>query len=42
MKEEIECNEKNDTWEIVELHKDKKVVGSKWVYKFFFNNHLSI
>jgi len=37
MEEEMHSIEKNDTWELVELPRGKKVVGSKWVYKTKFN-----
>jgi hypothetical protein len=33
MKQEMDCLEKNKTWDLVELPKDRKVVGCKWVYK---------
>ena len=33
MKEEIDFLEKNKTWELVELPKDRKMVGCKWVFK---------
>jgi len=33
MKEEIDTIERNDTWELCELSKGKKVIGSKLVYK---------
>ena len=33
MKEEMDSLEKNKTWELVELPKDKKFVGCKWVFK---------
>lgn len=38
MKEEINSIKKNDTWELVELSKGKKCVGSKWVYKTKYNS----
>jgi hypothetical protein len=33
MKEEMDSLERNKTWDLVELPKDRKVVGCKWVYK---------
>ena len=33
MKEEMEFLKKNKTWELVELLKDRKFVGCKWVFK---------
>ena len=33
MDEEIECIEKNQTWELVDVPKEKYVVGVKWIYK---------
>ena len=33
MEKEIESLRKNDVWELVELPKDRKTVGSKWVFK---------
>ena len=33
MDEEIECIEKNHTWELVDVPKDKGVVSVKWIYK---------
>ena len=32
MNEEMRALEKNETWEIVEKPKDKKVVGCRWIY----------
>jgi N-acyl-L-homoserine lactone synthetase len=31
--EEMDALDKKKTWELVELSKDKRVVGCKWVYK---------
>ena len=33
MKEEMDSLEKNKTWELVKLPKDRKTVGCKWVFK---------
>ena len=33
MDEEIECIEKNQTWELVDVPKDKDVIIVKWIYK---------
>ena len=33
MDEEIECIEKNQTWELVDVPKDKYVIHVKWIYK---------
>ena len=33
MDEEIECIEKNYTWELVDVPKDKYVINVKWIYK---------
>ena len=33
MKEEMDSLEKNEIWDLVELPKDRKVVGCKWVFK---------
>ena len=33
MDKEMESLRKNDVWELVELPKDRKAVGSKWVFK---------
>ena len=37
MDEEIEAIEKNDTWDLVDLPKDKNLIGVKWVYKTKLN-----
>ena len=37
MDEEIEAIEKNDTWDLVDLPKDKNLIGVKWVYKTKMN-----
>ena len=33
MDEKIECIEKNQTWELVGVPKDKNVISVKWIYK---------
>ena len=33
MHEEIECIEKNQTWELVDVPKDKYVINVKWIFK---------
>jgi hypothetical protein len=33
MKDEMKALERNATWDLVELPRDKKIVGCKWVYK---------
>ena len=33
MHEEMESIDKNDTWELVDLPKNKECIGVKWVYK---------
>lgn len=33
MQEEIESLYKNNTWELVKLPQNKKIVGCKWVFK---------
>jgi hypothetical protein len=33
MKEEMNALERNGTWDLVELPKDRKIVGCKWVFK---------
>ena len=33
MDKEIECIEKNQTWELVDVPKDKDVINVKWIYK---------
>ena len=30
--EELECIEKNQTWEMVDVPKDKDVINVKWIY----------
>ena len=33
MDEETKCIEKNETWELVDVPKDKDVISVKWIYK---------
>ena len=33
MEKEIESLHASEVWEVVELPKDRKAVGSKWVFK---------
>ena len=33
MDEEIECIEKNQTWELVDVPTEKDVISVKWIYK---------
>jgi hypothetical protein len=33
MKDEIKALERNATWDLIELPRDRKIVGCKWVYK---------
>ncbi|CAH9095067.1 unnamed protein product [Cuscuta epithymum] len=42
MKEEINAIEKNKTWELVNLPKEKNVIGLKWVYRTKYNSDGSI
>ena len=42
MKEEIIAIEKNKTWQLVDLPKDKEVNGLKWVYKTKYGEDGSI
>lgn len=37
MDQEIDAIERNKTWELIELPKDKKPLGVKWVYKTKLN-----
>jgi len=37
MDEKIEAIEKNDTWDLVDLAKDKILISVKWVYKTKLN-----
>jgi len=33
MKDELNHNEKNETWELVPKPKEKNVIGTKWVFR---------
>lgn len=37
MEEEMSAIEKNETWSLVDLPKDKKAIGLKWVFKTKYN-----
>lgn len=39
MNKKLEALTKNETWEIVDLPKGKKAIGSKWVYKVKLNSN---
>ncbi|CAH9060191.1 unnamed protein product [Cuscuta europaea] len=42
MEEEIKAIEKNQTWDLVTLPRDRSVIGLKWVYKTKYNSDGSI
>ncbi|KAK4381284.1 Retrovirus-related Pol polyprotein from transposon RE1 [Sesamum angolense] len=42
MEEEIKMIEKNNTWELADMPKDKEVIGVKWIYKTKLNADGSI
>jgi Reverse transcriptase (RNA-dependent DNA polymerase) len=42
MREELEALKKNDTWNIVKLPQNKKLVGCRWIYKIKYNSDGSI
>ncbi|CAL8131469.1 unnamed protein product [Prunus armeniaca] len=42
MKDEIRMIKKNQTWELVDLPKDRDVIGVKWIFKTKFNQDGSI
>lgn len=42
MKEELDSIMENDTWELTELPKGRKAVGSKWVFKTKFDGSKNI
>ena len=37
MKEELFMIEKNMTWELVDQPEDRKIIGSKWVFRTKLN-----
>ena len=37
MAEEMSAIERNETWELADLPKDKNVIGLKWVYRTKYN-----
>ena len=37
MKKELVVIEKNHTWELVEKHNNKKIIGMKWVFRTKLN-----
>jgi len=37
MKEELHMIEKNNTWQLVDIPQDRKVIGVKWVFKTKLN-----
>ncbi len=42
MKTEIDSLKKNHVWDLVELPKDRKLVGSKWVFRVKTNSDGSV
>lgn len=42
MNEEMRMIEKNQTWELVDLPKDREIIGVKWIFKTKFNQDGSI
>jgi hypothetical protein len=42
MNEELDQIEKSMTWELVPRHKDKNVVGTKWIFKNKLNENEQI
>ncbi|GJV66205.1 ribonuclease H-like domain-containing protein [Tanacetum coccineum] len=39
---EMDALYRNDTWELTELHKDRKAIGSKWVFKIKYKSNREI
>ena len=42
MRNEMKSLQENNVWDLVELPKDKKVIGSKWVFMLKTNNDCSV
>ena len=42
MEEEIRMIEKNNTWELVDIHREREVVSLKWIYKIKLNQEGNI
>lgn len=42
MNEELSALELNDTWKIIPKPKDRKVIGSRWVYKVKYKSNEDI
>ena len=42
MHEEMESTDKNDTWELVDLPKNKECIGVKWVYKTKYKENVEV
>ena len=40
--EKIRALEKNQTWEVLNLPKEKTIVGYKWVFTMKYNSNVSI
>ena len=38
MNEKLKALEQNETWKIISLPKNKKLIGCKWVYKTKYNS----
>jgi Reverse transcriptase (RNA-dependent DNA polymerase). len=39
MSEEIKSLEEHDVWDLVEKPKDRKIIGTKWVFKLKRDEH---
>ena len=42
MNEELDQIVKNDTWELVPRHKNKNVIGTKWVFRNKMNEQVKV